>query len=213
MSLTCAECKVKYCSKAPSERGELPLNCPMRNAGFHESCVEEYNKAETNAFYRNSVEAAIHAKDARFPRIMETVDFCRRNGFRHIGLASCIGSARDSAYCAKIFRREGFEVETVICTCGGINESELGIELNEKYWDAPDFAAACNPIGQARLLAEAGTEFNVVLGLCVGHDSLFLSHSKAPCTVLTIKDRVFPSNPVAGIYYTYGVIETEETKK
>ena len=36
---------------------------------------------------------------------------------------------------------------------------------------------------------EDDTELNIVIGLCVGHDSLFISHSKAPCTVLATKDR------------------------
>ena len=31
----------------------------------------------------------------------------------------------------------------------------------------------CNPILQAKLLNKAKTDLNVVVGLCVGHDSLF----------------------------------------
>ena len=46
-----------------------------------------------------------------------------------------------------------------------------------------------NPIYQAEKLNEHDTDFNVVIGLCVGHDSLFINHSKAPCTVLSVKDR------------------------
>ena len=42
--------------------------------------------------------------------------------------------------------------------------------------------ALCNPILQAELLAERRTELNVIVGLCVGHDSLFMRHSKAPVT-------------------------------
>ena len=47
---------------------------------------------------------------------------------------------------------------------------------------------------------EAKTEFNIVMGLCVGHDSLFLKHSDAMCTVLASKDRVLAHNPMAAIY-------------
>ena len=49
-------------------------------------------------------------------------------------------------------------------------------------------------------LAEAGTELNVVIGLCVGHDSLFFQHSRVPTTVLVVKDRVTGHNPVAALY-------------
>ena len=38
----------------------------------------------------------------------------------------------------------------------------------------------CNPIAQAKLLNQAKTEFNICLGLCVGHDSLFYRYCEAP---------------------------------
>jgi len=37
----------------------------------------------------------------------------------------------------------------------------------------------------------------------VGHDSLFLMHSKAPATVLVVKDRVLGHNPVAALYTSH----------
>jgi uncharacterized metal-binding protein len=58
----------------------------------------------------------------------------------------------------------------------------------------------CNPILQAMIANDAGTDFNIVLGLCVGHDSLFFRHAKAPSTVLAVKDRVTGHNPLACIY-------------
>jgi len=58
----------------------------------------------------------------------------------------------------------------------------------------------CNPIAQAFVLNDEKTEFNIVMGLCVGHDSLFLKYSDAPCTVLAVKDRLLGHNPLAAIY-------------
>jgi uncharacterized metal-binding protein len=58
----------------------------------------------------------------------------------------------------------------------------------------------CNPITQAEILNQAKTDFNILMGLCVGHDSLFLKHSKALSTVLVTKDRVLGHNPVAALY-------------
>jgi uncharacterized metal-binding protein len=51
-----------------------------------------------------------------------------------------------------------------------------------------------------RKLNENKTEFNVVMGLCVGHDSLFLKYAEVPCTVLAAKDRLLGHNPLAAIY-------------
>ena len=36
--------------------------------------------------------------------------------------------------------------------------------------------------------------------LCVGHDSLFLKNSKALCTVLAAKDRVYGHAPLLALY-------------
>ena len=40
----------------------------------------------------------------------------------------------------------------------------------------------------------------MILGLCVGHDTLFIKNCKAPVTVLAAKDRVLGHNPLAAIY-------------
>ena len=37
----------------------------------------------------------------------------------------------------------------------------------------------------------------VVMGLCVGHDSLFHQHAKAPCTTLAVKDYRSNHNPIS----------------
>jgi uncharacterized metal-binding protein len=57
----------------------------------------------------------------------------------------------------------------------------------------------CNPIAQAELLNRAGSELNIVLGLCVGHDSLFFRYSKGLATTLVAKDRVLAHNPVGAL--------------
>ncbi len=58
----------------------------------------------------------------------------------------------------------------------------------------------CNSVTQAKLLNKAKTDLNVLVGLCVGHDSLFIKFSKAPVTVLAAKDRVLAHNPLAALY-------------
>jgi uncharacterized metal-binding protein len=49
-------------------------------------------------------------------------------------------------------------------------------------------------------LNEEKTDFNILLGLCVGHDSLFFKHADAYTTVLAVKDRVTGHNPLAAVY-------------
>ena len=54
----------------------------------------------------------------------------------------------------------------------------------------------------AKLLEKAGTDFNVVVGLCVGHDSLFYKYTHTLTTTLVTKDRVLAHNPVGALYQT-----------
>jgi uncharacterized metal-binding protein len=47
------------------------------------------------------------------------------------------------------------------------------------------------------------TELNVVVGLCVGHDTLFTKHAAAPVTTFAVKDLVLAHNPLGAIYSGY----------
>ena len=55
----------------------------------------------------------------------------------------------------------------------------------------------CKPIAQAMLLNQQGIQFNIALGLCVGHDSMFYKYSDALVTTLVVKDRVMGLTPAA----------------
>ena len=97
---------------------------------------------------------------------------------------------------ARILQANGFEPLAVICKVAGKAKSSIGIpQACESIG-----AAMCNPILQARLLNEAQTDLNVVIGLCVGHDSLFYKYSEAYATTLVTKDRVTGNNPAAALY-------------
>lgn len=61
----------------------------------------------------------------------------------------------------------------------------------------------CNPIGQAEILNEIGTDLNIIVGLCIGHDILFQKYSKAPTTTFIVKDRVLSHNTAGAIYTKY----------
>ena len=72
--------------------------------------------------------------------------------------------------------------------------------------------AMCNPIAQAMIVNDSKVQFNVLLGLCVGHDSLFFKYAEAPTTVLAVKDRVTGHNPLAAVYLLdsyYARLKTE----
>ena len=198
----CALCGVKACTAEP-ETKTLPHFCPML---AEPELLREVEQAYLNdaglrrmAMESARTEAAGYCKTTR---VEETMGFARRMGWKRIGIAHCAGLMQEAKAARDIFLAGGFEVCTVCCKVGSIDKEDVGIREEEKVRPG-QYEAMCNPVAQAALLAKARTEFNVVIGLCVGHDSLFFMHSKAPATVLVAKDRVLGHNPVAALYTSH----------
>ncbi len=196
---TCAECGSLACDTG--DASSYPRNCPSR----------ETDREELQALYREGGNLSLAANAARveaegycrLTRLEEIMDFARRCGFSRLGIAFCIGLQDEAAVVSRVLRANGFEVDSVACKNAALPKEELGLTDADKV--APgEFESMCNPIGQARALARAGTELNLLLGLCVGHDSLFMKQSVAPVTVLAAKDRVLGHNPLAAVYLADG---------
>jgi uncharacterized metal-binding protein len=132
-------------------------------------------------------------------RIEETAEFARRMGYRRLGLAFCAGLQEEARTLARILEAHGFEVVSVVCKAGAVPKESIGIQDDEKV-RIGQFESMCNPIAQAAVLNAEDAEFNIVVGLCVGHDSLFLKYANAPCTVLVAKDRVLAHAPAAALH-------------
>ena len=144
--------------------------------------------------------AIVEAKGyMKWTRIEDTIEFARRMGFNKLGIACCVGLRREGAVLENILKENGFEVASAICKTGAVPKEKLGLRDNQKVHPGR-FEAMCNPVAQAMLLDSAGSQLNILVGLCVGHDALFTKTSKAPVTTLIAKDRVLGHNPVAAVY-------------
>ncbi len=207
----CAKCPFPSSERICSSTGEkAPAFCPTRNLEkLVPRALEEYHKPEIEEFARQASlqEAAGYGNKEKGyaclkpvkPRIEEIMDFARRMGYTRLGLAFCGGLHREACMVEEIFTLQGFEVVSVMCKVGSVPKEELGLTEEDKL-SVGNFEAMCNPVLQALVLNEEKTHFNVLLGLCVGHDSLFLKYASAPCTVLAAKDRLLAHNPLAAVY-------------
>lgn len=157
-----------------------------------------YGEGQTARLHRGAsvVEARHYCKETRLAEVML---FAEELGFRMIGLAFCIGLASEAAVIEKILARR-FEVVSVCCKVGGIAKSTFGLEQIDPQKRSE---VMCNPAGQSELLNDAGTELNILCGLCVGHDAIFSMASHAPVTTLIVKDRVLAHNPIGAVYCQY----------
>jgi len=188
------------------------LNCYRRDKTFPDFCLTESAdsqiKAKTLNRYKGKGQDARVARAAaevegtyygKLTRVEEIIAFANRIGARRIGIATCIGLIQETRLFVKVLKAHGLKSYTVLCKAGSVDKTEIGIPEELKVKKGC-FEAICNPILQAELLNAQNTDLNVIVGLCVGHDSLFNKHSKALVTTLITKDRVLGHNPAAALY-------------
>lgn len=191
---TCIDCGILHCRLMEHEFPEFCPTLEMTDE-FIDSAMKLYEDPLNSkiTIAAAEVEAEFYCQITRIEEIME---FSRKIGAKKLGIATCIGLMKEARTAAKIFRHNGFEVVGLSCKAGVQKKVDVGIDpkcnaLGENM---------CNPILQAKYLNEQGTDLNVVIGLCVGHDSLFYKYADAPCTTLVTKDRVLGHNPAVALY-------------
>lgn len=207
----CARCAIPTGERiCQTDTGRSPKVCPTRDhqaiiaAAVKETCSE----AILPFAYQASVQegegygnrhlgyARVHPVKSR---LQETIEFAKRMDYKRLGLAFCLGLRTEARSVERLLSDKGFEVVSALCKVGRVPKETIGITDDQKI-DQGNFESMCNPVAQAYLLNQAKTEFNIALGLCVGHDSLFLHYSEALCTVLAAKDRLLGHNPLAAVY-------------
>jgi uncharacterized metal-binding protein len=199
LELSCPLCGVMACSYEPNEK-KPPRFCPMPEGSEQLTAIEQtYVKDEGLREWACESARTESSGYCRSTRIEEIMDFARRIGATRLGIAHCVGLMEEAKAAREIFLRNGFEVDAICCKVGSIEKERIGLKDEEKVHPG-QFEALCNPVAQAELLGQAGTQLNILIGLCVGHDSLFFKYSRAPVTVLVAKDRVLGHNPVAALY-------------
>lgn len=210
----CAKCPGAYCRSGPIEKlnkDVLPDYCPMRiSAETIKKSITRYQDDSVKEIYipatiteREAYQVVRGVRMAVRPRVKELIEFAKLLGIKKIGIAFCAGLQEEAAKLTNFLEAQGFMVASALCKCGGVDKTMLGVAKQYKIRDPEKFEAACNPVLQAELLNKAGTEINVIVGLCIGHDMLFTRNSKAPVTTLIVKDRLLGHNPVIGLYSSY----------
>lgn len=191
---SCVDCGTQNCKYKDRTYPDFCLTTNLKDADM-QWALERYDEGDNRKIMIASAEVEYEGY-CQWTRVQEIMEFARKTGARKIGIANCIGLINEARIFAKILRANGFEPYSVICKVAGKAKSSVGIP---KECEAIG-SAMCNPILQARLLNRAHTDLNVVIGLCVGHDSLFYKYSEAYVTTLVTKDRVTGNNPAAALY-------------
>lgn len=196
--------------KDPDSRTGRPAYCPVNEHGdvinesfdLYSGDSEDAHMARVAArvegmCYQRVPES--NTVNARWTRVEDTIAFAKLMNYKKIGMATCIGLLDETNRLAAVLKAQGFIPLSICCKTGSIDKLKLGLQEEDKVRPST-YEPACNPVAQAKLMNRAKTDMNVIVGLCVGHDMLFVKYSDAPVTTLVVKDRVTGHNPVSVLY-------------
>ena len=208
---SCASCKYAIFDRICIDKaGKGGKGCPtltwkklltQTNKEYEDQNVYEFSRLaslQEAEGYANRHEKPYVVQPSK-TRIVEIMEFSKKMNFQRLGLAFCIGLVKEAQIIEEIFNGYGFETISVCCKAGRTSKDKLGFSEKEKIFQDFD-EPMCNPIFQAKLLDHEKVDISILLGLCVGHDTLFIKYSKSPVTVLAVKDRVTGHNPLAAVY-------------
>ena len=203
--MKCDSCNKLKC--LGGSKKNLSENCWMAT---HDKIIEEAKKKYDDPWTREIVKNAsiVEAEGyIEWPRLRDTIEFMKLMKYKKVGLAFCVGLKDEATKISKILTNQGFEVMTVMCKVGSLKKSETGV--SKEYFPMAKTGYligdwSCNPVAQALLLNAEQTEFNLIIGLCVGHDAVFTKYSEAPVSTLIAKDRALNHNPASILSSYYG---------
>jgi len=222
----CSKCPTVACSpqiKADEVPpiGDAPDFCPMKLVPeIIEKAVLEYDKPEVKEFARQAsiqefecYEFLPEGRRTVNPRILELIQFAQKCNYKKLGIAFCGGLANEARLLTNILELKGFEVVAVRCKVGATPKERIGIEPDEKIRGPDRWESMCSPIAQAEVLNSEKVDLAVMLGLCIGHDTLFIRYCRVPMTVIAVKDRVTGHNPLAALYLSSSYYSRLMTKE
>jgi uncharacterized metal-binding protein len=211
----CARCPTRICEnrggkmiEGPPSLEKLPGFCPMKiMPEVFAQAASEYDKPAVRDFAHlasvqefQCFERLPDGLRSRLSRIEELIQFARKCNFKKLGIAHCGGLIKEAGILTDILENNGFVVVSVQCKAGAVPKEEIGIRSDEKIAGPENWESMCNPIAQAMIINRSGVDMAIMLGLCIGHDTLFIKYCDVPMTVLAVKDRLLGHNPLAALY-------------
>ena len=206
----CVKCTILRCGSQEKNKN-VPSSCPTEKyPDLIEETKEKYALPENQAvnqgwlgLMRKVMNPGKPDEKFSWTRVDEIIEYAKIRGMKRLGIATCYALMSESRSLSDILERNGFDIISVSCLCGEVNPQDVGMPGN----------IFCNPIMQAEVLNREKTELNIMVGLCLGHDILFLRYCTAETTPLVVKDRALGHNPVAALYLNQGFYQDRFVRK
>lgn len=193
VNYSCCECKHNNCTTGNLEGC---LNKDIES----DSSVSKYNAPDSKErdimIASERVKRDIGLKITRIESILAFIEFLN---VKRVGIVTCTTTLNEARQFQRILEAKHIQSVCVACKIGKVTKHSVGLPCSDKQ------QVMCNPALQAKALELEKTQLNVMMGLCVGHDTLFFKHTKTPTTVLFTKDHITGHNAVQPLY----VLDTE----
>jgi len=171
MTVRCAVCDSHVCRGGNRDAG--PEFCPMH--GDFPDLGDLYQDPASMEFLKTA--ALVEARGyGRWTRLRELAEFSRLMNYQRLGIAHGPDLAREAEGVAAFL--SSYNLDSIL----------------------PPPEIARDPRGQAKLFRSEATDLNVVAGLGVAAEALFLRASAVPTVVLLARDRRLFHNPAAALY-------------
>lgn len=233
--MQCSKCPTKVCAEAPTKTvlaKKAPSWCPLKTKAeiiqkavatskrkdkkLLKAAVEVEKEAYVNVF-SEAVDKAFDAEKWGLKpfhtRVLETINFARKMGYKKIGIACCFSCLWDAKVLANAFINRGIEVIVRGCKAFQVKNSTFLNLKDEETLVPGGFQPMCNPIAQVDTLVDSGCEMVVAFGECSGHDALAGKYSSVPYSLIGVKDRVLAHNPVIALTETWSPFYKKLTRK
>ncbi len=193
--------KIRYEKSRVTELG--CLSCRSKACRKGKSCQFSKDRYDLKASIHQMLESAF---DINFEtervlcRVAELVYFLTEMNYKRIGLAYCVDLDQQTKVLANVLDKF-FDVRSVCCKV-----QNTGHATKRPAYSVDNVGQSfvpCNPVAQAEVLNQMETQFNVMVGLCIGCDSIFTQTSHVPVSTLFVKDRMLANNPIGAIYSDY----------
>ena len=153
-----------------------------------DSALDQYHSPDDQKMMKAAAYTVVNGIKNSWTRIEDVINFAREMEYEKLGIATCLALISESRVLTNILEIKGFEIKSICCKSGCNFEEDLGLQKDMKlkynsksnniHTKSTEDIPLCNPIGQAFLLNNEKTDLNILLGLCAGHDALFIKHSK-----------------------------------
>ena len=177
--MNCTGCRDKSCKKTE--------NCGRENFSGND-VLQKYEEDENQKIVQVAAMLVDNGRAGTLSRLEEIAEFIKSMGYQKTGLAYCYGMEDQAKFVKGYFLKAGIKLSTVACSVGGLAQESV----NKK---SCIYNVSCNPIGQAEQFNAEGTDFVIIMGICLGHDILLQRYLKADFTTFIVKDRVYNHNP------------------